>query len=139
MHEAFPEQPVNQPELVRAVRLAYKPCSYVPLAVITNTRYEEKRTREAWTFLRRLEETARGEELVRMRAEERFTRSLLDLELQDSLRVEIAQREAEEKTRLWSEDLAVRQLKRLQKDQLVERETMMAEDVLARTWKSIQE
>lgn len=104
-----------------------------------HTRCEEERTREAWAFLRLVEETSRGEELVRMRAEERFTRSLLDLELQDSRRVEIAQREAKEKARMWSEDLAVRDLKRLEKDQMVEREEMGAEDVLARTWKSIKE
>lgn len=105
----------------------------------THTRYEEGRTREAWALLKRVEETARGEELVRMRAEERFTRSLLDLELQDSRRVEMAQREAKEKARMWSEDLAVRDLKRLEKDQIVEREQMGVEDVLARTWKSIEE
>lgn len=76
---------------------------------------------------------------MRMRAEERFTRSLLDLELQDSRRVEIAQRQTEETTRMWSEDLAVRDLKRLEKSQMLEREAMGAEDVLARMWKSIEE
>lgn len=73
-----------------------------------------------------------------MRAEERSTRSLLDLELQDSRRVELARREAEEGARMWSEDLAVRYLKRLEEDQTVEREAMGAEDVLARMLERIE-
>lgn len=103
------------------------------------TRYEEKRSREAWRFLRHLEEAARGEELVRMRAEERFTRSLLDLELEDARRVEIIQRETKEKAKMWKEDLAVRDLDRLEKAQMVEREAMRTEDALARLWENTLE
>lgn len=104
-----------------------------------HTRCEERRTREAWLFLRRLGETARGEELVRMRAEERFTRALLDLELQDLRRLERAQREAEETVRMRAEDQAVRDLRRLEEAQMAESEAMGVEDVLARTWRNAEE
>lgn len=103
-----------------------------------HTRCEETRTREAWLFLIRLEETARGEELVRMRAEERFTRALLDLELQDLRRLERARCETDETARMRSEDQAMRDLRRLEKTQMEEREAMRVEDVLARTRKSIE-
>lgn len=103
------------------------------------TRCEETRTREAWLFQRRLEETARGEELVRMRAEERFTRALLDLELQDLQRLERARREAEETLRMRSEDQVMRNLRRLEQAQVAEREAMRVEDELARTRKQTEE
>jgi len=106
---------------------------------LNHARCEEKRTRDAWIFLRSLEETARGEELVRMRAEERCTRALRDLELQDLRRVERAQREAEETIKMQSEDLAMRDLARLEKVQALEREAMGAEDELARSWKAIEQ
>lgn len=102
-------------------------------------RCEEARTCEAWAFLRRLEETARGEELVRMRAEERFTRSLLDLELQDLRRLERARRETEESVRMRSEDQAMRDLRRLEQAQMAERKAMGTEDELARIWKQFEE
>ncbi len=90
-------------------------------------------------FLRTLEETARGEELVRMRAEERCTRALLDLELQDLRRVERGRREAEEAIKMQSEDQAMRNLTRLEETQALEREAMGAEDALARSWKAIEQ
>ena len=103
------------------------------------TRCEEKRTRDAWMFLRGLEETARGEELVRMRAEERCTRALLDLELQDLRRIERGQREAEETVKMQSEDRAMRDLKCQEKTQALERQAMRAEDAMARAWKKIEQ
>lgn len=102
-------------------------------------RCEEKRTRDAWMLLRSLEETARGEELVRMRAEERCTRALLDLELQDLRRVERRQCEREETIKMQSEDQAMGDLARLERAQILEREAMGAEDELARSWKAIEQ
>lgn len=103
------------------------------------TRYAEKRTRASWAFLRHLEETARGEELVRMRAEERFTRALMDVEIQDLRRAQIAQREEEESGRMRAEDLAMRELKLAEKAQILERVVMQAEDMLARGLKNFEE
>eukprot|EP00752_Nemacystus_decipiens_P011290 g10033.t1 len=106
---------------------------------LNGMRCEETRTREAWLFRRRLEEAARGEELVRMRAEERTTRALLDLELQDKRRLEMAWREAEETARMRLEDQAMRDFRRIEDAQMSEREAMVVEDVLARTWKDAEE
>ncbi|CAN0510270.1 unnamed protein product, partial [Ectocarpus sp. 12 AP-2014] len=102
-------------------------------------RYAEKRTRASWAFLRHLEETARGEELVRMRAEERLTRALMDVEIQDLRRAQIAQREEEESGRMRAEDLAMRELKLAEKAQTLERVVMQAEDMLARGLKNYEE
>ncbi|CAM9322982.1 unnamed protein product [Ectocarpus sp. 6 AP-2014] len=102
-------------------------------------RYAEKRTRTSWAFLRHLEETARGEELVRMRAEERFTRALMDVEIQDLRRAQIAQREEEESGRMHAEDLAMRELKLAEKAQILERVLMQAEDMLARGLKNFEQ
>lgn len=74
-----------------------------------------------------------------MRAEERFTRALLDLELQDLRRLEGARRETEETVRMQSEDQAMRDFRRLEKTQMAEREAMGVEDVLARMWKNTEE
>ncbi|CAN0494415.1 unnamed protein product, partial [Ectocarpus sp. 12 AP-2014] len=102
-------------------------------------RYAEKRTRASWAFLRHLEETARGEELVRMRAEERLTRALMDVEIQDLRRAQIAQREEEESGRMRAEDLAMRELKLAEKAQTLERVVMQAEDMLARGLENYEE
>eukprot|EP00903_Cladosiphon_okamuranus_P007028 g6834.t1 len=106
---------------------------------LKDMRCEETRIRQAWLFLRRLEETARGEELVRMRAEERFTRALLDLELQDLRRLESARRETGETYRMRSEDHAMQDLMRLEEAQMAEREAMGVEDALAGIWKKNEE
>lgn len=74
-----------------------------------------------------------------MRAEERFTRALLDLELRDLRRLESARREAGETVRMRSEDKAMQNLMRLEEAQKAERETMSVEDVLARIWKNNKE
>lgn len=81
----------------------------------------------------------RGEELVRMRAEERFTRALLDLERQDLQRVEMAHREEEESVKMRLEDLAMREHKRVADAQIVERASMGVEDVRARASKNLEE
>ncbi|CAN0097012.1 unnamed protein product, partial [Scytosiphon promiscuus] len=101
-------------------------------------RCEEKRTHAAWLHFRRLVETVRGEELVRMRAEERLTRALLDLALQDLQRVETANREEKERAGMQSEDLAMRDLKRVTEAQSVELALMGIEDVLARASRNFE-
>lgn len=73
-----------------------------------------------------------------MRAEERFTRAVLDLELQDLRRLERARRETAETMRMRSEDQAMQYLKRLEEAQVAEREAMGVEDVLAGEWKKAE-
>lgn len=73
-----------------------------------------------------------------MRAEERFTRALLDLELQDLRRLERVRREREETVRMRSEDHAMRDLRRLEKAQMAERTAMGVEDALSRIWKKLE-
>lgn len=73
-----------------------------------------------------------------MRAEERYTRALLDLELQDSQSADRARREAEESVIMGLEDLAMQELRCLEKAQAEERAVMGAEDALAKKWKHIE-
>lgn len=67
-----------------------------------------------------------------MRAEERYTRALLDLERQDAQRVDRARREAAETVKMKLEDLATQELRCLEKAQAMECGAMAAEDALAR-------
>lgn len=73
-----------------------------------------------------------------MRAEERYTRALLDLELQDSQSADRARREAAESVIMGLEDLAMQELCCLEKAQAEERAVMGAEDALVREWKHIE-
>lgn len=76
---------------------------------------------------------------MRMRAEERLTRALLDLEHEDLRRVEMAHREEEEAVRMRSEDLEMRELKRVTEAQSSELASMGEEDILARASKNFEE
>lgn len=95
-------------------------------------RIEEQRARQAWEYHARRQEVVRQEELARMRAEERCTRALLYLEIEESNRMDIARREAREAASMVSEDLAMRELKRLHKKQMSDRRAMEAEDRLSK-------
>lgn len=74
-----------------------------------------------------------------MRAEERFTRALMDVEIQDLRRDQIAKREKEECRRMHAEDLAMRELQVAEEAQILERAAMQAEDMLARSLKNFEE
>lgn len=73
-----------------------------------------------------------------MRAEERYTRALLDLELQDSQRVDRTRREAVESAMMRLEDLTMQELRCVERAQAAERAVMGAEDALARKWKNVE-
>ena len=73
-----------------------------------------------------------------MRAEERYTRALLDLELQDSQRTDRACRETAESVMMRLEDLAMQEARCLQKAQAAERVMMGAEDAMTRKWKHLE-
>lgn len=73
-----------------------------------------------------------------MRAEERYTRALQGLQLQDSQRVDRARREAAERDSMRFEDLVMQELRCLAKAQATERGAMGAEDALVRKWKHIE-
>lgn len=73
-----------------------------------------------------------------MRAEERYTRALLDLELQDSQSADRARHEAAESVIMRLEDLTTQEVHRLEKAQAEECAVMGAEDALARKWKHIE-
>lgn len=72
-----------------------------------------------------------------MRAEERRTRALLDLELQDSQRKSAARRKAEEAAAMALEDLAMQERTRQERAQFTERKEMGLEDALSRKWEAI--
>lgn len=73
-----------------------------------------------------------------MRAEERYTRALLDIERQDAQRVDRTKHEAAELVMMRFEDVAVQELRCLEKAQAVERGAMATEDALTREWKLIE-
>lgn len=73
-----------------------------------------------------------------MRAEERCTRALIDLELQDAWRLDRARREAEEAVKMGLEELETREFNRLERAQIVEQRAMETEDQLSRIWEDIK-
>lgn len=72
-----------------------------------------------------------------MRAEERCTRALLDLELQDCRQRSAARREAEEAAAMRLEDLAMRELCRQEHAQLSECREMGLEDALSKKQEAV--
>lgn len=66
-----------------------------------------------------------------MRAEERQTRSILDVEAQDAQQACEAMHEAEEASRMRLEEVAMRELQRSERDREIEQSGMEIEDGLS--------
>lgn len=104
----------------------------VTRCVTHEKRYEDQRTQRAWGCLLETEELGRQEELARMRAEERSTRALIDLDREEARRLTRICRETEETLAMMSEDAAMRELICIEETEMTERRAMGLDDALSK-------